>query len=217
MPIDHHPPGGRAHDATDDADERGLARAIRPEQGEDLTAADGEVDLLQRREARGVLFRQPADLDDAFHGRQDNLAGGPPGIRHDELEVLASSFETGQELPGSGRNVSRLAIVTGKPSDGIERIEVGDGHEFHLAVDHAAQYPGPAVTFDRMDRRQECRLQKFLITIGVLDTARPSTPYSCNHISSTCVAILTPAESMLVSGSGVRQQADVESLAGRAQ
>ena len=102
MPIDHHPPGGRAHDATDDADERGLARAIGPEQGEDLTAADGEVDLLQRREARGVLFRQPADLDDAFHGRQDNLAGGPPGIRPRRARSAGIGLRNGTGAPGLG-------------------------------------------------------------------------------------------------------------------
>jgi hypothetical protein len=42
------------HDAADDVDQRGLARAVRTEQGEDLAAADLEIDVLESGEPGGV-------------------------------------------------------------------------------------------------------------------------------------------------------------------
>ncbi|MNF00817.1 hypothetical protein D3C80_1997050 [compost metagenome] len=54
MAIGQHPAVGRVDDATDDADQRRLARAVRPEQGEDFTALNVQVDALERLESRGV-------------------------------------------------------------------------------------------------------------------------------------------------------------------
>ena len=51
-------------DAADDADQRGLAGAVGPEQREDLAAPDVEVDVLQRLEARGIGLGQVGDGDD---------------------------------------------------------------------------------------------------------------------------------------------------------
>src|SRR6185437_10578380 len=51
-------------DAADDADQRGLARAVRAEQREDLAAADREVDVLQRLEAARIHLVQPAHDED---------------------------------------------------------------------------------------------------------------------------------------------------------
>ncbi len=46
----------------EDLDRRGLARAVRPEQAEDLAAVDRHVDPTQRLEV-AVALAQPADLD----------------------------------------------------------------------------------------------------------------------------------------------------------
>src|ERR1051325_12182649 len=54
-------PRRRRDDAADDVDERGLARAVRAEQREDLAAADVEVDALERLEAGGVGLGQVRD------------------------------------------------------------------------------------------------------------------------------------------------------------
>ena len=52
MAVDRHGARGRLDDAADDADQRGLAGAVRAEQREDLAAADVEIDVLERLEAR---------------------------------------------------------------------------------------------------------------------------------------------------------------------
>ena len=46
-------------DAADDVDQRRLAGAVRPEQREDLAAADVEVDVLERLEAGRVIGQSP--------------------------------------------------------------------------------------------------------------------------------------------------------------
>ena len=44
----------RINDAADDGDERGLARAVRSEQGEDFGLADLEVDVLEGMKPAGI-------------------------------------------------------------------------------------------------------------------------------------------------------------------
>ena len=66
--VHRHRAGGRIDDAADDADQRGLAGAVRPEQRENLAAPDLQVDALQRLEARGVGLRKISDGDDGLHG-----------------------------------------------------------------------------------------------------------------------------------------------------
>ena len=61
-------PVGRRDDAADDADQRGLAGAVRTQQREDLALADLEVDALQRLQARRVGLGQVRDGDDRRHG-----------------------------------------------------------------------------------------------------------------------------------------------------
>ena len=56
-------------DAADDVDQRRLAGAVRAEQREDLAAADLEIDVLERLEARGIGLRQIGDGDDGRHGK----------------------------------------------------------------------------------------------------------------------------------------------------
>jgi hypothetical protein len=70
MPVDQDRPGAGRDDAADDRDQRGLARAIRPEQREDLAALDFEIDVIERLVARAIGL---ADLGN----RQDGSHWGP--------------------------------------------------------------------------------------------------------------------------------------------
>ncbi|KAG0162825.1 hypothetical protein DFQ28_010287 [Apophysomyces sp. BC1034] len=49
--VDAHTSRARIDDPTDDADQRRLARAVRPQQRKNLAALDVQVDLVQRPEA----------------------------------------------------------------------------------------------------------------------------------------------------------------------
>ena len=51
-------PVARIDDAADDADQRGLAGAVRPQQREDLAAPDVEIDVVQRLETGAVGLGQ---------------------------------------------------------------------------------------------------------------------------------------------------------------
>ena len=64
VPVGHHRPARRRHDAADDVDERRLAGAVRPEQREDLAAPDLEIDPLERDEPRGVGLLEAPNADD---------------------------------------------------------------------------------------------------------------------------------------------------------
>ena len=61
--VHRHRAARRIDDAADDVDQRGLAGAVRPEQGEDLAVRDVEIDVLERLEARRVGLRQVRDGD----------------------------------------------------------------------------------------------------------------------------------------------------------
>ena len=67
VPVGRDLAGGRVDDAADDVDQRRLAGAVRPEQREDLAAADLEVDAFERLEARGIGLDQIDDGDDRLH------------------------------------------------------------------------------------------------------------------------------------------------------
>ena len=60
--------GGRDEPA-DDPDQRRLACAIRPEQGEDLAPLDRKIDRLQSLEAAGIGLGQTLNSDDGWHGQ----------------------------------------------------------------------------------------------------------------------------------------------------
>ena len=84
-------------DAADDVDQRGLARAVGAQEGEDLALPNVEVDAFQRLEPRGVGLGQTRDRDDrrphssAVSGGRGGRLGGrivdrparapPPGGR----------------------------------------------------------------------------------------------------------------------------------------
>src|SRR6516225_6729905 len=55
--------------AAEAIDERALARAVRPDQPEPLTAIDGEVDAFERDKAAKALA-EPADLEQRWHQRR---------------------------------------------------------------------------------------------------------------------------------------------------
>jgi hypothetical protein len=61
MAHDRDRPGGRAHDAADNRDERRLARAVRSEQREDLALADIQIDRIERTMAGGIGLGDPGD------------------------------------------------------------------------------------------------------------------------------------------------------------
>src|SRR5205085_6053620 len=54
-------------DAADDADQCGLAGAVRPQQRKDLAAANVEVDALERLEPGRIGLGQVRNGDDGFH------------------------------------------------------------------------------------------------------------------------------------------------------
>src|SRR3546814_16249570 len=58
----------RLDQTANDAVQRGLAGAVRAEQGEDIAGPYFQVDMLQRLKAGIVSFRQVRDRDDWRHG-----------------------------------------------------------------------------------------------------------------------------------------------------
>jgi hypothetical protein len=67
LSVDLDAARARIDDAADDADQRGLARAIGTQQREDLAAPDVEVDVAQRAEARSIGLVELAYGDDRRH------------------------------------------------------------------------------------------------------------------------------------------------------
>ncbi len=66
-------PAARRDDAADDVDQRGLAGAVRAEEGEDLALAYLEIDRLERAHARGVRLTDVLDRDYRRHARGTRL------------------------------------------------------------------------------------------------------------------------------------------------
>ena len=66
-----------AHEAADDADQRGLAGAVRPEQRENLAATDGEIDALQRGKAVVIGLGQLFDRQHIVQARSSLFPGAP--------------------------------------------------------------------------------------------------------------------------------------------
>src|SRR6201999_2227598 len=62
-----HAAARRVDDPADDADQRRLAGAVRPEQREDLTLLDLEIDLVERAKAGCVDLAELLALDDRRH------------------------------------------------------------------------------------------------------------------------------------------------------
>ena len=71
MAVDRDPAFAQIGDAADDADQRGLAGAVRAEQRKDLAAVDIEIDAVQRLEAGAIGFGQIGDGNDGGHGEHD--------------------------------------------------------------------------------------------------------------------------------------------------
>ena len=70
MPAHQNLAGARRDDAADDIDKRRLARAVRPEQGKNLTSLDVEVDVGKRRESALIGLRHVTNGNDRLTGRQ---------------------------------------------------------------------------------------------------------------------------------------------------
>ena len=74
--VEHHASAGRAIEAGDDAQQRGLAAAGRAEDGDEVVVADREVGRLQRP-GRGVAVARGEGARDLFdlEGRHASLQG----------------------------------------------------------------------------------------------------------------------------------------------
>ena len=66
--IDRDRAAARVHGAADDADERGLARAVGAEQGENLAGHDIQAHAFQRLKPGSVFLCEVRDGDDRIHG-----------------------------------------------------------------------------------------------------------------------------------------------------
>src|SRR6202049_3235967 len=73
MAADGHVAFAEIGDAADDADQRGLAGAVRSQQRKYLAALDFQVDVIERLEAGAVDLRQVGDGDNRGHGGLDDL------------------------------------------------------------------------------------------------------------------------------------------------
>src|SRR5260370_25502384 len=72
MAVDGDAPFAEIGDAADDADQRGLAGAVRPQQRKDLAAANLQVDVIERLETGAIGFRQICNGYDRGHGGPDD-------------------------------------------------------------------------------------------------------------------------------------------------
>ena len=72
-----HRARARRHDSAHDVDQRGLAGAVRAEQGEDLALLDVEVHRFERLQAGGVGLRKVFDREDGRH--RGTLTSGRSG------------------------------------------------------------------------------------------------------------------------------------------
>ena len=86
-------PGGRPCEAEQHADERRLARAVRPEEPERVTARDLEVDRLERGPLTEALA-EPVGLDGegGGHGGTFAVAGRPVVGRRDRPRGVSHTF-----------------------------------------------------------------------------------------------------------------------------
>src|SRR5258705_3483856 len=73
MAVDSDAAFAEIGDTADDADQRGLAGAVRPQQRKDLAAADFQVDVVKRLETGAIGFRQICNGYDGGHGGLDGL------------------------------------------------------------------------------------------------------------------------------------------------
>ena len=69
--VDRHRAFACIHNAANDADQRGFTGAVRPEQSEDFSAIDRQIDVFQSMKTRGIGFRQIRNRDDWLHGFDD--------------------------------------------------------------------------------------------------------------------------------------------------
>jgi len=80
VPEHLDPAGAGVDQGGGDADQGRLARAVRPQQGEEIAFGDLELDALQRRDPVGIRLLQVADGEGGYgHGRGRLRAGGAAG------------------------------------------------------------------------------------------------------------------------------------------
>src|SRR5581483_332451 len=84
-------PGVRGLEARDQAEQRGLARSRRPEQGEEFALAHAELDAVQRDDI-AVLLPQASDMDGGLREARVIRDDGLARARDGDHSALVSRF-----------------------------------------------------------------------------------------------------------------------------
>src|SRR6185312_13559176 len=120
--IDRDPAPARIDDAADDPDQRGLAGAVRSQQGEDFALVDVEIDIPERREAGAIGLRQIGDGDDGGHAgfwlSLERDAALWTALRQDN----GGCAEIGSDAGFCNRLISSWPGLT-RPCTGIEDVD----------------------------------------------------------------------------------------------
>ena len=113
MPIHQHLPFRGINDAADDADQRGLARAVRAQQRQYLALFNLQVDALQRLKAGRIGLGQALDGDDGIG--HSGLASGVSGTVNRPAQPVAA-------LPYEARPPDATAVA---PHLGLHAAKAG--------------------------------------------------------------------------------------------
>src|SRR5690606_22134373 len=187
--------------AADDADERGLAGAVGPQQSEDLAAVHLEVDVPERGEARSVGL---AESLDRYDGRQAVVPGAPSearavevgDVQFREIDVVDAAqvdrhhrfaVRPGPFAEGRAPAVPAALVAYGALAEGVdgkflarrfqvETVRAGEGEKVALApADGAVAFHG----LGRLVIEPECDLAAVTASLE----GHGSSPCSCTRQS----------------------------------
>src|SRR5262249_44477392 len=149
-PADERAPFGGDHARGEHADGRGLARAVRSEQSEDLAAANAQVELLDR------AYRTAAAVEDLGQILRDDDVAVSVAARVQRLRVNSHrGLLPGWSVRAAVQNTGRMGIVPGMsggmrvvfngvrgstPCAGTEYSRYG-GHSSSVAIEREGADP----------------------------------------------------------------------------
>ena len=110
VPGDRHPARRRGDDAADDADERGLPRAVGAEEREDLAAGDVQVHGLQGLVAGSVGLREAGDREDGGRHARHSTPNGAAPRRYSRTEAASASASTRETAASTCESFTSEAI-----------------------------------------------------------------------------------------------------------